>query len=126
MKKIILLCLVVAVGGGAFLAYRLTRPDHYGAPFKGAPAATAKDLLDGSDRYLAADSRVEGKIVRQCPSTGCWFDLETGDGRQLHIEMSHLGITMPQKGGRTAVVEGRLTKVDDKNVEFIGNGVEFR
>jgi hypothetical protein len=124
VKKILALCAALLLAGGAVLAYRLARPAHFGGPFKGAEAVAVAELLDRADGRLNADVRVEGRIERQCPASGCWFDLAAPDGRQLHVEMGHLGITLPQNVGRVAVVEGRLNKTEE-GVELIGNGVEF-
>ena len=125
MRRILVLCAAVLVAAAGALIYHLTRPAHFGSPFAGAEAVTVQELLDHGELHLAGDVRVEGRVVRQCPATGCWFDLDARDGRQLRVEMSHLGLTLPQKTGRIAVVEGRLAKTDG-TLELVGNGVEFR
>lgn len=124
MKRILIgSLLVLSVVLGAAIWY--FRPaSQFGAPFNGAPLVTPGAVFAESERYLAADIRVKGRIVRQCPTAGCWFFLDAGPGKQLRIELGHLGLTFPQRIGRIAEVEGRLLK-SGQDLEFVGNGVRF-
>ena len=124
MKYIIMMSVSLLVLGviGVFLAMRSA--ESYGDPFKVGPATALRDIVDNPDRFLAADVRTSGRIVRQCPSSGCWFFLDDGTGRQVRVELGHLGMKFPQHIGGTAEVEGRLTR-DGKNLELVGNGVRF-
>lgn len=124
MKKILFIAiatLALTVGAAAWF---LTPASQYGAPVKGAPAVALETLLTESDRFLSADIRVRGRIVRQCPSAGCWFFLEAAPGKQLRVELGHLGRTFPQRVGRFAEVEGRLLK-SGNDLELVGNSVSF-
>lgn len=125
MKTIFALCAVVLLAGTALVVYRLNRPQHFGAPFAGAPAVAIAEVVKRPEDHLTHDIRVEGTIGRQCPSTGCWFFLAGENGTTLRVELSGLGITLPQKKDHVAVVEGRLSKNGD-TFELLGNGVEFR
>lgn len=125
MKKILLLSLFILVigTGAAFLAFRPV--ETFGAPFIVASETALRDITAHPESYLAADLRTEGRIVRQCPSSGCWFFLDDGTGRQVRVELGHLGMKFPQHPGGTAVVEGRLLRTG-KELEIIGNGVRFK
>jgi hypothetical protein len=122
MKKILMLCAAVLVLGAAYLAWRIAQPEHYGKAFAGAPAATIAQL---SHKQVTGDVRVEGKIVRQCPATGCWFYVDDGKGNQVKIELGNTVPKLPQKVGRTAIVEGRLI-LSDEEPTLAGAGVEFK
>ncbi len=125
MKNIILLSVVLLVAGigAAFVALRPA--EVFGEPFRVASATPLQAITANPGNYLVADVRTEGRIVRQCPSSGCWFFLDDGAGRQVRVELGHLGRTFPQHIGGIAVVEGRLTQ-SGKDLEIIGNGVQFR
>ena len=85
---------------------------------------TLAQLARQEPAAFTQDVRVEGKIVRQCPATGCWFYLDDGRGDQVRVELGNVVPRLPQRVGEKAVVEGRLTKVGNEPV-LAGNGVEF-
>lgn len=125
MKTILILCAIVLLAAGGLLAYRMQRAEHFGAAFSGAAAVPIADVVKAPETHLGHDIRVEGRITRQCPSSGCWFFLEGDGGSSLRVDLGHLGMTFPQKKDHVAIVEGRLVKADD-GAELIGNGVTFR
>lgn len=122
MKKILTLCAAVLVLGVAYMAWRVAQPEHFGKAFAGAPTATIARL---SHKQVTGDVRVEGKIVRQCPATGCWFYVDDGQGNQVRVELGDIVPRLPQRVGRTAVVEGRLI-LSDTEPTLAGTGVEFK
>ena len=124
MKKILFIAIAALALTVGAAAWYLTPASQYGASMTGAPLVPIENLLAESDRHLSADIRVRGRIVRQCPSAGCWFFLEASPGKQLRVELGHLGRTFPQKIGHSAEVEGRLLK-SDKDLELVGNSVRF-
>jgi hypothetical protein len=125
MRKILILCAAVLVVGAAALVWYLTRPEHYGHPFQGAPAVSVKDLMDRPDDYLDRNVTVEGDITRQCPATGCWLYLRDPSGKEIRVEMGGVVPTLPQRGGKKAVVEGQFRKSGD-SYEIDGKAIEFR
>ncbi len=125
MRNILILCAAILVVGAAALVWHLTRPEHFGTPFQGAQEASIKDLLEKPTEHLDRDVAVEGTIVRQCPATGCWLFLKDESGRDIRVEMNKIAPTFPQRSGRRAVVEGRLTKSGD-SYELEGKAVEFK
>jgi len=125
MRNILILCAAVLVAGGAALVWHLTRPEHFGAPFAGAPKAAIKELLEKPEAHLGREVTVEGAIIRQCPATGCWLYLKDASGGEVRVEMSNLAPTFPQRSGRKAIVEGRLRKKGD-SYEVETKAVEFK
>jgi len=81
------------------------------------------NILKTPDSYTNSVVAIEGKIVRECPS-GCWFDLQEG-GAMIHVDIKPSGLAIPQKVGKTALVEGRVS-IQDNNVEIIGTKVDFK
>ncbi|HEY9070820.1 MAG TPA: hypothetical protein VIV61_11245 [Candidatus Ozemobacteraceae bacterium] len=124
MKAIILVALAVLILCGAGLYLELRPAEAYGAPFRVGTLTSLKEIVGQPDRFLVGDLRTSGRIVRQCPSSGCWFFLDDGSGGQVRVELGHLGMKFPQHVGGTAIVEGRLLK-DSSGLEIVGNGVRF-
>ena len=125
MRTILILCAAVLVVAAAALVWYLTRPDHYGRPFQGAPAVSVKDLTDRPADHLDREVTVKGDITRQCPATGCWLYVRDPSGKEIRIEMAGATPTLPQRGGKKAVVEGRFRKSGD-SYEIDGKAIEFR
>jgi len=125
MRKILILCAAVLVIGAGALVWYVTRPEHYGRPFEGAPKASLEDLLEKPDENLNRDVTIEGEITRQCPASGCWLFLKDNSGKEIRVEMSGSTPTLPQRSGKAAVVEGRLVRSGD-TYEIDGHGIEFR
>lgn len=125
MRKILILCAAVLAAGGAALAWRLTRPERFGAPFAGAPRVMIADLFERPEEHLGKDVTIEGTITRQCPATGCWMFLRDGGGKDIRVEMNQVAPRFPQRGGRRALVEGRLAK-SGESYELDAKAVEFK
>ena len=123
-KPLLIVVLVLAAGLGALFLLR-SRPDHHGHPFREVPEVALQALLDKPGDHLRKDVRVKGKIVRQCPTAGCWFFLKASDGRELKVEAGDTLPELPQRVGKTAVLEGQLIPFG-AGYEFIGTAVEFQ
>lgn len=82
-----------------------------------------KDILIDPDKYVGKTIRVEGKIIRECPS-GCWFYLKDDTGT-IYVNILPSGFAIPQKVGAKAVVEGKLESKEGR-IEIVGKGVEIR
>ena len=122
MNKILVLCASVLAIGAAYLGWHYSQPEHYGNSFTGAPLVSIAQL---TEKGTGRDVRIEGKIVRQCPVSGCWFYLDDGKGHQTRVELGKVVPKLPQKIGRRAVVQGRLVDMGKEPV-FAGSGVEFK
>jgi len=125
MRKILILCASILVIGAAALVWHLTRPEHFGEPFRGAPRARIQDLLEKPAEHADRDVAVEGTITRQCPATGCWLFLRDGSGKEIRVEMSRIAPRFPQRKGGRATVEGRLAKAND-SYQIDAKAVDFR
>jgi hypothetical protein len=125
MKKIIAFAVLIVLVGIGLAFYTLRGPDVHGAPFRVETLTRLGDLLANPGQYQSADVRTEGRIVRQCPSSGCWFFLDDGAGHQIRVELGHLGRTFPQHVGGQAEIEGRVVQ-DGTKLELVGNGVRFK
>lgn len=125
MKKIFLLSLILVVGVVVWVNQTVKAPSHYGAPFSAEVAVVPmKNLYAETAQHLEHPVSVQGRITRQCPASGCWFYLDDASGKQVKIELGHMGIKFPQWVGRDVRVEGRLLQNKDE-LELVGTAAEF-
>jgi uncharacterized protein YdeI (BOF family) len=96
--------------------------EKYGVDITEKGVTSVKDILANPDEYLDQTVRLEGKIVRECPS-GCWFFLEDETGT-IYVDINPSGLSIPPKVGKKVVVEGVPTNRNGR-VSIIGKGVEF-
>lgn len=96
--------------------------EKYGVDITEKGVVNTKDILANPDEYLDQTVRLEGKIVRECPS-GCWFFLEDETGT-IYVDINPSGLSIPPKIGKKVVVEGVPTNRNGR-VSIIGKGVEF-
>lgn len=122
MKKILVLCAAILVIGSSYMAYLYSRPEHYGRAFSNVPSFSIAQLIS---KRVDGNVRVEGKIVRQCPVSGCWFYLDDGRGHQFKVEAGQTLPVLPKKIGHTAMVEGSLVKSSEEPI-LAGVAVEFK
>jgi hypothetical protein len=122
MKKILILCASILVIGMGYMAYLYSRPEHYGKAFAGAPVVPIARFIE---KRMEGDVQIEGKIVRQCPVSGCWFYLNDGKGHQFRVETGNVLPVLPRKIGHTASVEGKLIKTEEEPT-LAGVAVEFK
>ncbi len=124
MRGILITCAVILLAGLGYFGWRFTRPDHHGRAFTGAQETKIGEIVKDPAAFTNGEYRIRGKIARQCPSSGCWFYLDDGSGKQLKVEMGDVTPQLPQNIGNFATVEGRMVKMDDE-YQMAGEGVEF-
>lgn len=94
----------------------LGRPPHEDVPQRAAGSLT--------DDLVGKSLAVEGEIVQQCPSTGCWFRVKDETG-ELFIDLNPAGLRLKNKRvGEQARVTGRVAKVG-KQFRLEAQFVEF-
>ncbi|MDD4870701.1 MAG: hypothetical protein PHR77_09075 [Kiritimatiellae bacterium] len=124
MRGILIMCAAILVLALGYLGWRFSQPDHHGRAFTGARETQIGEIATNPAGFTNGEFRIKGKIVRQCPASGCWFFLEDGNRKQLRVEMGDVTPQLPQNIGSFATVEGRIVKVGDE-YQFAGEGVEF-
>ena len=71
---------------------------------KTIPATQVTDLFTGSD---TAAIIISGNIAASCRHTGCWMDLDMGNGETIHVTFRDEAFTIPlDAAGKNAVAEG--------------------
>ena len=88
------------------------------------PAAVQRiDSLD--EESVGQTVAVEGEIVQQCPSVGCWFRVQDESG-DLFVDLNPSGLRLKNKRvGQKARVTGRVEKIG-KQFRLEAEFVEFQ
>jgi len=98
--------------------------EKYGAGIdSSAPEVKVKDLFL-QQHLLGQKVTLQGKIVSQCQSNGCWFFLQDDTG-QLYIDMATNKFSLPPMQNKSVVATGTVAK-SQNNIMLIATGVEVK
>lgn len=97
------------------------KTDNYGTIISEQQTTKVKDIIAKPNDFKGKSVKVEGQIVNECPG-GHWFYLKD-DNEIIYITLS--GFILPQRVGKTAVVEGSVINENGK-VSILGKGVEIK
>lgn len=122
MKKILLGSVVVF---SLFLAACSGDGDNkYGAGVDpAAPKVQVKDMFLRPD-LMGQTVTLEGRIVSQCASNGCWFYLQDDTG-QVYIDLARNGFELPSLPNKTAIASGTVARTQQAFL-LIATGVEIK
>ena len=95
----------------------------YGQAISDRATTKLSAILSQPGNFEDKTVTVEGKIVQECP-TGCWFDIKD-DAGMIHVDIKPSGFAIPQKVGKTVVVEGQVAVQNNQTI-LIGTGVEIK
>ena len=115
MVIIMLACIAVSSGCG--------RVEMYGERISDQNITPIQDIVLHPQQYVGKTVTVKGKIALEC-NTGCWFNLKDG-AAVIYTDIAPYGLAIPQKTGRTAIVEGTVS-VEDGKLTLTGKAVEIR
>ena len=77
------------------------------SPEDALPASELPALLEGKQ---TVEARLTGKVKSSCQMTGCWMDVDMGNGEVIHVTFKDDGFLMPMDAaGKTAIIEGEAT-----------------
>ena len=119
---LIIIMLIILVISGCSSSNSSDKSERYGVNITEKKVVSVKDIYTNPNEYLNQTVRLEGKIVRECPS-GCWFFLEDNTGT-IYVDINPPGLSIPPKVGKKVVVEGVPTNKNGK-ISIVGKGVEF-
>jgi len=120
MKKILLVTVVIA---SLFLA-ACSSGEKYGAGVDpDAPKVQVRDVFFDA-KLLGQQVTLEGKIVSQCDSNGCWFFLQDETG-QIFVDLSRHGFELPSLPGRSVKATGTVARSQQAYL-LIATGVEVK
>lgn len=98
--------------------------DEYGAGVDpNAQKVSVKDAFLKNE-LMGQTVTLEGKIVSQCQSNGCWFFLNDGTG-QIYIDLATNQFSLPSLPNKQVVASGTVAKARN-NIVLIATGVEVK
>ena len=95
----------------------------YGEHISNRNITAVKDIVMHPQDYNGKAVTVKGKIKLVC-QTGCWFNLEEA-GAVIYTDLAPSGFAIPQKVGRSATVEGKIS-IESGKLILTARGVEIR
>lgn len=120
-SKELIISIAFTIIGFLSLLSGCAKKDIYGETITTQSATLIDDLINKSKDFIGKTVKVEGQIVNECPG-GHWFYLK-GDKEIIYVTLS--GFILPQRVGKTAVVEGSL--IDNNGTPaLLGKGVEIK
>ena len=122
MKRILVICGLMAVIGAAFLWRAAARPARFGS-FTGARKVAVASVIADPKGYLRKTVALEGVVSEQCKAMGCFFFFRSGED-SLRVDLQEVAMTAPMREGRKARVEGQIVPYDG-GYELFANAVEF-
>lgn len=122
MKKVLLITVVFITS--LVLAGCSGGGDKYGAGVDAnAQKVKVQDVFLKPD-LMGKQVTLEGKIVSQCASNGCWFYLQDDTG-QVYIDLSRNGFELPSLPNKTAIASGTVARTQQAYL-LIATGVEVK
>jgi len=119
---VILIILGISGCSGISSSSSSSNSEKYGVDITEKEVVNTKDILSSPDKYLGQTLRLEGTIVRECPS-GCWFFLKDETGT-IYVDINPSGLSIPPKVGKKVAVEG-VPENKNGRISINGKGVEF-
>ena len=110
---LLLLFLIAGCGG-----------EKYGAGVDaGVQKVKVKDLFL-QQGLLGQKVTLEGKVVSQCQSNGCWFFLQDDTG-QVYIDLATNKFSLPAMPGKQVVASGTVAR-SQQNILLVATGIEVK
>ena len=122
LMGILLIVILIILGISGCSGNSSNNSERYGVDITEKEVVNTKDILSNPDKYLGQTLRLEGTIVRECPS-GCWFFLKDETGT-IYVDINPSGLSIPPKVGKKVVVEG-VPENKNGRISIVGKGVEF-
>ena len=98
--------------------------EKYGAGIdSAAPVVQVKDIFL-QPQLIGKQVTLEGNIVTQCQSNGCWFFLNDGTG-QIYIDLSKNQFTLPSLPGKRVAASGIVSRAQ-QSPYLVASGVEVQ
>lgn len=119
MKRFVIVCCVFAL-----LVAACSSAEIYGQSMpKDVQKVQVKDILL-RPTLQGQVVALEGIVITQCTSNGCWFFLNDGTG-QLFINLAPKGFSIPPRTKRVAKVFG-LVQQEQGAAQLVAYGVEIQ
>lgn len=119
MKNIILALLILLSGS---LVFAQMEEEKLGEGITLTEKTSIADILADPESYLDQVVLVEGEVVDVCPKMGCWMELKSDtEEKIIKVKVKDGDIVFPMEAiGKTAVVEGKVYKLELTEDEAVG------
>jgi len=125
----IALAVIAVVGAAAWYAFSGEQP----ATSPAVPVARAQaeapvvrigDLHKSPQAYVGKRVAVEGRITRECPTTGCWWYVKDATG-EIRADSSSTGFVMaPRQAGKHVRTTGKVVRTESGEVEIVATNAK--
>jgi hypothetical protein len=129
MKRILIGVVAVALIG-AGIWYVLSdegsgRQNRFGKS-NGTTVTSIADLQKSPGTYMNRVVTIDGKITRECPSSGCWWYVNDGTG-EMRVDSKRGGFALPLKReGHMVRTTGIAVKMEGGEMQIAASGAELR
>ncbi len=117
------LFIAVVVLACALISFGCGRVETYGERISNRNLTPIKEIVANPGQFTGKTVTVKGKINLEC-DTGCWFNLKE-DAAVIYTDIEPNGFAIPQKVGRTAIVEGTVS-IEKGKLTLTGKAVEIQ
>lgn len=126
MRKIGMGAIVAALLGGAIYYVAAPRKTSYGAAISPAEKPTAiRELQDNPKDYVGREVVIQGKITKQCPTSGCWWYIDDGTG-EIRADSTGGNFALPVgHEGSQVRTRGKVVETETGQVEIAALGAEL-
>jgi hypothetical protein len=84
-----------------------------GKPLTLSASIPLAEILTNPSKYIGKTVQVTGKVTEVCEMMGCWMNLADPANQSIRVKANDGEIVFPKTAvGKTAVVEGTLTKLE--------------
>jgi uncharacterized protein YdeI (BOF family) len=130
---------VIAVAAFAVLAagvwYAFGGGDDAGAPEQGglrraqpaaAPVVPIASIVGAPETYVGKTVTVEGRITKECPSSGCWWYVKDASG-EIRADSSGAGFALPlRQEGRVVRTTGKVVRTEGGDLQIAATSADTR
>jgi len=80
---------------------------NFGKEVSTGKAIAATDLISVFTASDTVETTISGHIIASCKHTGCWMDIDMGNGETIHVTFLDEAFTIPlDAAGKNAVAQG--------------------
>jgi RecJ-like exonuclease len=128
MKRVVIgIAIVAIVGAGIWYALggsERGQANRFGQA-TGTEVTAIGDIQKAPDEYVGRTVTVEGKLIGECPSSGCWWYIRDATG-EIRADSFGGGFALPlHQEGKSIRTTGKIVKADSGELQIAATGSEL-